>query len=179
MDGPAFGATGSEAERGGLGRAGCTRRHHAQPAAAGYMPEGLLLLHPRRAPAGQRFSCPLCGPLPVTVCVRRTGRYPVLRRSHEMQRRPPERYHRGQPPERDGRKPLLPLRHSGMEAAESAHRGQRNGLCKGFYQPVPAGAQCPDAGALAPHGRRIPPLFGPEAGCLGRHHQRTGQQPCI
>ena len=38
-----------------------------------------------------------------------------------------------------------------MEAAEPAHRGQRNGLCKGFYQPVPAGAQCPDAGTLAPH----------------------------
>ena len=34
---------------------------------------------------------------------------------------PPERYHRGQPPERDGRKLLLPLRHPGMEAAESAH----------------------------------------------------------
>ena len=77
------------------------------------------------------------------------------------------------------RKLLLPLRHPGMEAAEPAHRGQRNGLCKGFYQPVPAGAQCPDAGTLAPHGRGIPPLFGPEAGRLGRHHQRTGQRPCV
>ena len=77
------------------------------------------------------------------------------------------------------KKTLLPLRHPGMEAAEPAHRGQRNGLCKGFYQPVPAGAQCPDAGTLAPHGRGIPPLFGPEAGHLGRHHQRTGQRPCI
>mgnify|MGYP000441245511 CR=1 FL=1 len=41
------------------------------------------------------FPIAMC-PYQHSMC-RRTGRCPVLRRSHEMQRRPPECYHRDQP----------------------------------------------------------------------------------
>ena len=171
MDGPAFGATGSKAERGGLGGAGCAGRDGAQSAAAGYMPEASVLLYPGGAAGRRSLFGPQCRPLPVPICIRPAGGRPVLRRGHEVQPGLPGRHHGVSGTEGDRADPLLPLRDPGMEAAEPAHCSTGELLRKRPHQPVSAGTQCRNAGTLASLERGIPALSEPETSARRCLHQ--------
>ena len=178
-DGPTFGTTGSKAERSGLGGAGCAGRDGAQPAAAGYMPEASVLLYPGGAAGRRSLFGPHCRPLPVPICIRPTGRRPVLRRGHEVQPGLPGRHYGASGTEGDRAEPLLSLRDPGMEAAEPAHCGTGELLCKGPHQSVPAGTQCRNAGTLASLARGIPALSEPETSARRHLHQRGRQRPWL